>query len=95
MKEFKELSSYKNRGNSYIFIPYIVKAIKRIYKQPFVFVPNSTCPEAPSNLHSYLKYECVGIGWNRKWNIIHEPKIPRNSPCPCGSGKKYKKCCLT
>jgi uncharacterized protein len=20
-------------------------------------------------------------------------KIPRNSPCPCGSGKKYKKCC--
>lgn len=22
-----------------------------------------------------------------------EPKIPRNQPCPCGSGKKYKKCC--
>jgi MtfA peptidase len=21
-------------------------------------------------------------------------KIGRNSPCPCGSGKKYKKCCL-
>lgn len=20
-------------------------------------------------------------------------RIPRNSPCPCGSGKKYKKCC--
>jgi preprotein translocase subunit SecA len=20
-------------------------------------------------------------------------KIGRNSPCPCGSGKKYKKCC--
>jgi hypothetical protein len=20
-------------------------------------------------------------------------KIPRNSPCPCGSGKKYKRCC--
>lgn len=25
--------------------------------------------------------------------INHEPKIERNSPCPCGSGKKYKKCC--
>ena len=23
-----------------------------------------------------------------------EPKIGRNDPCPCGSGKKYKKCCL-
>jgi uncharacterized protein YecA (UPF0149 family) len=22
------------------------------------------------------------------------PKIGRNSPCPCGSGKKYKKCCM-
>jgi SEC-C motif-containing protein len=25
----------------------------------------------------------------------HEPaKIGRNDPCPCGSGKKYKFCCL-
>jgi hypothetical protein len=23
----------------------------------------------------------------------HSDKIGRNSPCPCGSGKKYKKCC--
>ena len=22
------------------------------------------------------------------------PKIGRNAPCPCGSGKKYKKCCM-
>jgi uncharacterized protein len=22
------------------------------------------------------------------------PKVGRNEPCPCGSGKKYKKCCL-
>jgi preprotein translocase subunit SecA len=22
----------------------------------------------------------------------HEPKVGRNDPCPCGSGKKYKKC---
>jgi len=25
--------------------------------------------------------------------IIREPKIGRNEPCPCGSGRKYKKCC--
>ena len=23
-----------------------------------------------------------------------EPKIGRNEPCPCDSGKKYKKCCI-
>jgi preprotein translocase subunit SecA len=22
-----------------------------------------------------------------------EKKVPRNAPCPCGSGKKYKQCC--
>ena len=22
-----------------------------------------------------------------------QKKIGRNDPCPCGSGKKYKKCC--
>ena len=22
------------------------------------------------------------------------PKVGRNDPCPCGSGKKYKKCCM-
>ncbi|PID78724.1 hypothetical protein CSB20_13710 [bacterium DOLZORAL124_64_63] len=22
-----------------------------------------------------------------------EPKVGRNDPCPCGSGKKFKKCC--
>lgn len=21
------------------------------------------------------------------------PKVGRNEPCPCGSGKKFKKCC--
>jgi SEC-C motif/Protein of unknown function (DUF1186) len=26
--------------------------------------------------------------------IEHVLKIGRNDPCPCGSGKKYKKCCL-
>jgi uncharacterized protein len=22
------------------------------------------------------------------------PRVGRNDPCPCGSGRKYKKCCL-
>tara|TARA_Y100000361_G_scaffold154352_1_gene179885 strand:+ start:5544 stop:5768 length:225 start_codon:yes stop_codon:yes gene_type:complete len=32
-------------------------------------------------------------------NLVRLPqsrpkKISRNAPCPCGSGKKYKKCCI-
>ncbi len=25
--------------------------------------------------------------------VKQQPKVGRNEPCPCGSGKKYKKCC--
>ena len=25
--------------------------------------------------------------------IVKEQKVYPNDPCPCGSGKKYKKCC--
>jgi uncharacterized protein YecA (UPF0149 family) len=24
--------------------------------------------------------------------VQDQPKVGRNDPCPCGSGKKYKKC---
>jgi len=27
-------------------------------------------------------------------NSSTDPKIMRNEPCPCGSGRKYKNCCL-
>ena len=31
--------------------------------------------------------EKISIGMDSKW------KVGRNDPCPCGSGKKFKKCC--
>ena len=29
-----------------------------------------------------------------KHTLVVGKKIGRNDPCPCGSGKKYKKCCM-
>jgi SEC-C motif-containing protein len=29
-----------------------------------------------------------------QWLYFDAVKIARNDPCPCGSGKKYKKCCM-
>jgi uncharacterized protein YecA (UPF0149 family) len=31
--------------------------------------------------------------YNRSKTVVNESKVGRNDPCPCGSGKKYKKCC--
>ena len=48
--------------------------------------------------NGYTSSELYEILVKRNKNIIkfptlHKPKIGRNDPCPCGSGKKYKKCC--
>ena len=32
--------------------------------------------------------------YNESKIVRKEAKIGRNEPCPCGSGKKYKQCCL-
>ena len=33
-------------------------------------------------------------GYTPSTTVVRDsPKIGRNEPCPCGSGKKYKKCC--
>ena len=50
--------------------------------------------------HYALFREEIGKGLQKNDNdknsnvISFPPKIGRNLPCPCGSGKKYKKCCL-
>ena len=31
--------------------------------------------------------------WKYSDGELFSSKIERNEPCPCGSGKKYKKCC--
>ena len=44
-------------------------------------------------------FEAMNISQDLKRTLIseiHKVKRPdpgRNDPCPCGSGKKYKKCC--
>lgn len=42
---------------------------------------------------------CAACMWERdRKPVVVRPagvvKIGRNDPCPCGSGKKFKKCCL-
>ena len=31
--------------------------------------------------------------WRLSGQAVSEKTVGRNDPCPCGSGKKYKKCC--
>ena len=33
-----------------------------------------------------------GDGSDGRQQVVSGAKVGRNDPCPCGSGKKYKKC---
>ena len=45
------------------------------------------------NIFTEEQLKALFKGQRSSTTFIREPKIERNDPCPCGSGKKYKKCC--
>ena len=49
--------------------------------------------QAPERMRIFTKYCCKSKGLFEETNEEDALKIGRNDPCPCGSGKKYKKCC--
>lgn len=46
-----------------------------------------------NNIFDEEKRKQIRKDYNRSKIVVKEEKIGRNDPCPCGSGKKYKKCC--
>jgi preprotein translocase subunit SecA len=58
---------------------------------------NGVCPHCPfwatheRFTHQLLGDDDVSSGTSEPFRA--PPKVGRNDPCPCGSGKKYKKCC--
>jgi uncharacterized protein YecA (UPF0149 family) len=40
-----------------------------------------------------VKRDEIKKEYKRSKTVIKEKSPGRNDPCPCGSGKKYKKCC--
>ena len=45
-----------------------------------------------SNIEGHLRE--MTIPPTEKQMKRNPPRVGRNEPCPCGSGKKFKKCCL-
>lgn len=45
------------------------------------------------NLLTEEKRQEITKAYKKSKTVVKGEKIGRNDPCPCGSGKKYKKCC--
>jgi len=67
------------------------------------FVANYTESGAARRHHERGQFRRIRGTWyyedgemvKQKPVVREEPKVGRNDPCPCGSGKKFKKCCGT
>ena len=58
-------------------------------------------PRDPEKLKALMVWD-EGRGGRPEWGApaveeVGQGRAPvgRNAPCPCGSGKKYKKCCMS
>ena len=67
-----------------------------------IFIPDDTAKtvlnvtlRAPVEAKDNSKdaYENTSGDNTVKKQPVKSQKVGRNDPCPCGSGKKYKKCC--
>lgn len=97
-EELPELSSIadtipKTRAELYAFITVILTIIGMI-------VTSLSSKESPRiEVHQVITniVESPNANYNQNINpalpATRGKKVGRNEPCPCGSGKKYKKCC--
>ena len=45
------------------------------------------------NIYTQEEMDKMEIDQKKSGTYVRDEKVGRNDPCPCGSGKKYKKCC--
>ena len=82
---------YLEQGKKYLQRPVVCKGINVTSEEiveGYIDLYNRLIDETGSDL-DYLSYSFVEEMPGKKYK-----KIGRNEKCPCGSGKKYKKCCM-
>jgi preprotein translocase subunit SecA len=80
------LVEYKNEGRR--LFSHILNEINNVIVEMLMKVELKH--QAPSS-----KFQTNSNNQNTKYQIRDtKHKVGRNDPCPCGSGKKYKKCCM-
>ncbi len=94
--ELQSISDWvpKTRMELYTFIGIVLALITYISTTTFNFKDsnNSVSEDKVKELIDRAVKEQIKV--QKPEPKVNMKKIGRNEPCPCGSGKKYKKCCL-
>ena len=62
--------------------------VRRVYQTKVQVTPERVQTAKP------VEARLAGDGPRQPRKVKASAKIGRNDPCPCGSGKKYKNCCM-
>jgi len=90
------LIEYKNEGHK--MFQQLLQAIEQNIVDSLLHVqltPQAQTPAIPQNVSYSSPADSSSTSTSapqRKIASSAQPKVGRNDPCPCGSGKKYKKC---
>jgi SWIM/SEC-C metal-binding protein len=86
-KKTAKLGSEKNPAVVYVNTKKRMKEVAKIFEEnhwKYQIEITSDKPEDIADLE-------ILLNWPEPTHT--DKKVGRNDPCPCGSGKKYKKCC--
>ena len=102
MEKVKEYVSNKAMNSEIVSIPTVqeVPSTGMIMDEVPMSEANNQSREAMEaaiSTDQMKKFEAFAKAWKESHTqkIRKFDKIGRNDPCPCGSGKKYKNCCLS
>lgn len=99
-ENYEMLNLFKEEAYANMIINNIEKmSFCGIYYDKYKKIKNMIIYKLDINKDKYDREKCekiaVEIAEKRlKRELLNRKKIGRNDKCPCGSGKKYKKCCL-
>lgn len=93
--DFEELEPEMRKASFGILLPFITDNLEDQYaflsaEEERHFVPN----KFPDLEQLYYGKDIEALNEYEHEPLKSEKKIGRNDSCPCGSGKKYKKCCM-
>ena len=86
MRELRQLQTERALANPNCHPPLAdLQKIQRVAKRNPAAA--EAAPDTAQNPQTQSDQPCA------KRNPAPHPEVGRNSPCPCGSGQKYKRCC--
>jgi len=86
-KKTAKLGTEKNPAHVNVQTKKRVKELESLFEENGWKYSIEFAPEKPENTDD------LELLLNSPKTKIAQKKVGRNEPCPCGSGKKYKKCC--